>query len=163
MEQREQQARASEAEQLKDAVTRRGALEKLAQLIPRTPLPEDVRRSASLLIAHHGTVESDGGLWLTLGKSTNLPAKYLDPWLGEVYDCSTVLAHLQVRGLVRQDGPIGYSPWQGYWEIAVDRYLVTCTIDEAVSLRLVSGAILRAWAEMRAATSGYGTLEGART
>ena len=141
---RAQQLQLADARRLASA--KRRELETLAAALPRTPLPAEIQRTAAALIAACGDVRDDGGLWLVLGDDDDLPRRYLDPWSGQAVDAWTTLAHLQIRGLVRRAWPGTYQDPEGQgWPIPVERFLLTCSVAEAVELRLVHGPLAVEW------------------
>lgn len=144
------QRAAQEAARHQAAIRRRVELERCASELPESPLPDEVKLAAELLIRSRAKVEEDGGLWITIGWSAELPEALQDPWSDRVMDSWTVLAHLQIRGLIRRVSPHHYYFEDSQVMIGeLDRYLVTCGPDRARELQLISPAMAGEWRAAR--------------
>ena len=146
----EERRRAAEkAARHQAAVNWRIELERCASELPESPLPDEVKLAAELLIRSRAKVEEDGGLWITIGWSGALPEELRDPWSDRVMDSWTVLAHLQIRGLIRRVMPYEYTPEPQVMLGELDRYLVTCGPDRARELKLISPTMAVEWRAAR--------------
>jgi hypothetical protein len=130
-------------------INKRIEVERCASELPESPLPDEVKLAAELLIRSRAKVEEDGGLWITIGWSGALPEELRDPWSDRVMDSWTVLAHLQIRGLIRRVMPYEYTPEPQVMLGELDRYLVTCGPDRARELKLISPTMAVEWRAAR--------------
>ena len=145
----ERRRAAEEAARHQAAINWRIEIERCASELSESPLPDEVKLAAELLIRSRAKVEEDGGLWITIGWSGALPEELRDPWSDRVMDSWTVLAHLQIRGLIRRVMPHEYTPEPQMMLGELDRYLVTCGPDRARELKLISPTMAVEWRAAR--------------
>ncbi|MDX1999276.1 MAG: hypothetical protein SF066_16280 [Thermoanaerobaculia bacterium] len=114
----------------------------------RVELTPQLAEYARALIQHAGRIESDGGLWLTLGPSGLLPVYQQLEFEPEPFDPWTVLAILQAAGILRLVNiTLEYlrdeNDYNHLEPVAV--YVVTIEPSEALELGLIDPARYAEW------------------
>ncbi|MDX1997597.1 MAG: hypothetical protein SF066_07730 [Thermoanaerobaculia bacterium] len=111
-------------------------------------LPPEIIEKARALIFLHGRIESDGGLWLTVGTDPDLPPLHQLSVEPTPFDAWTVIAVLQTAGIarlvgVRLENVRDEKGWQN--PVPVADYLLTIEPPDALALGLLDEATSTIW------------------